>query len=157
MGRTGVFCGISMMIERLKAEGVIDVFQTVQAMRLQRPAMVQTAVRNENVKLLKWRASERTNKRTKTQTNEGANVWTNRRTNEWTNEDTNEGASVRTYERTNERTKAGRLKYLFPLLTFSFSLFFPLRSNMNSATQRYKSTWIRLIYMQTSSKGLVNQ
>ena len=34
-----------MMIERLKAEGVIDVFQTVQAMRLQRPAMVQTAVR----------------------------------------------------------------------------------------------------------------
>lgn len=45
VGRTGVFCGISMMIERVKAEGVIDVFQTVQAMRLQRPAMVQTAVR----------------------------------------------------------------------------------------------------------------
>ena len=40
-----------MMIERVKAEGVIDVFQTVQAMRLQRPAMVQTAVRNANVKL----------------------------------------------------------------------------------------------------------
>ena len=38
-----------MMIERLKAEGVIDVFQTVQAMRLQRPAMVQTAVRQTNV------------------------------------------------------------------------------------------------------------
>ena len=51
VGRTGVFCGISMMIERVKAEGVIDVFQTVQAMRLQRPAMVQTAVRNANVKL----------------------------------------------------------------------------------------------------------
>lgn len=45
VGRTGVFCGISMMIERLKSEGVVDVFQTVQAMRLQRPAMVQTAVR----------------------------------------------------------------------------------------------------------------
>ena len=44
-----------MMIERVKAEGVIDVFQTVQAMRLQRPAMVQTAVRNENVKLLNLR------------------------------------------------------------------------------------------------------
>lgn len=43
VGRTGVFCGISMMIERLKSEGVVDVFQTVQAMRLQRPAMVQTA------------------------------------------------------------------------------------------------------------------
>ncbi|CAH3191458.1 unnamed protein product, partial [Porites evermanni] len=47
VGRTGVFCGISMMIERLKAEGVIDVFQTVQAMRLQRPAMVQTAEQYE--------------------------------------------------------------------------------------------------------------
>ena len=45
VGRTGVFCAISIMIERLKAEGVVDVFQTVQAMRLQRPAMVQTAVR----------------------------------------------------------------------------------------------------------------
>lgn len=47
VGRTGVFCGISIMIERLKAEGVIDVFQTVQAMRLQRPAMVQTAEQYE--------------------------------------------------------------------------------------------------------------
>lgn len=47
VGRTGVFCGISMMIERLKSEGVIDVFQTVQAMRLQRPAMVQTAEQYE--------------------------------------------------------------------------------------------------------------
>ena len=27
---------------------------------------------------------------------------------------------------------------------------------MNSATQRYKSTWIRLIYMQISSEGLVD-
>lgn len=110
------------MIERLKAEGVIDVFQTVQAMRLQRPAMVQTAVRNENVKLLKWRASERTNKRTKTQTNEGANVWTNRRTNAWTNEDTNEGASVPTYERTNERRQDVWNIY-FPC-SLSLSLFF---------------------------------
>lgn len=49
VGRTGVFCGISMMIERVKSEGVIDVFQTVQAMRLQRPAMVQTAVRPTDV------------------------------------------------------------------------------------------------------------
>lgn len=49
VGRTGVFCGISIMIERLKAEGVIDVFQTVQAMRLQRPAMVQTAVRRKDL------------------------------------------------------------------------------------------------------------
>lgn len=49
VGRTGVFCGISIMIERLKAEGVIDVFQTVQAMRLQRPAMVQTTVRRKDL------------------------------------------------------------------------------------------------------------
>lgn len=48
-----------MMIERLKAEGVIDVFQTVQAMRLQRPAMVQTAVRKENIKALKLRENLR--------------------------------------------------------------------------------------------------
>ena len=70
-----------MMIERLKAEGVIDVFQTVQAMRLQRPAMVQTAVRKENAKLLTlreknvtysqlWVLVEREPKKTTTTTNE---------------------------------------------------------------------------------------
>ncbi|KAK3736163.1 hypothetical protein QZH41_015550 [Actinostola sp. cb2023] len=42
VGRTGVYCAISILIERVKAEGVIDVFQTVQSLRLQRPAMVQT-------------------------------------------------------------------------------------------------------------------
>ena len=57
VGRTGVFCGISMMIERLKAEGVIDVFQTVQAMRLQRPAMVQTAVSRLDVRFKYSRAN----------------------------------------------------------------------------------------------------
>lgn len=44
VGRTGVFCAVSILIERVKAEGVIDVFQTVQSLRLQRPAMVQTIV-----------------------------------------------------------------------------------------------------------------
>ncbi|XP_031573109.1 receptor-type tyrosine-protein phosphatase delta-like [Actinia tenebrosa] len=42
VGRTGVFCAVSILIERVKAEGIIDVFQTVQSLRLQRPAMVQT-------------------------------------------------------------------------------------------------------------------
>ena len=42
VGRTGVFCALSVIIERLKAEGVVDVFQTVKRLRSQRPAMVQT-------------------------------------------------------------------------------------------------------------------
>ena len=42
VGRTGVFCSLSVLIERLKAEGVVDVFQTVKRLRSQRPAMVQT-------------------------------------------------------------------------------------------------------------------
>lgn len=42
VGRTGVFCALSLLIERLKAEGVVDVFQTVKQLRSQRPAMVQT-------------------------------------------------------------------------------------------------------------------
>ena len=45
VGRTGVFCALSVLIERLKSEGVVDVFQTVKQLRAQRPAMVQTKVR----------------------------------------------------------------------------------------------------------------
>ena len=44
VGRTGVFCALSVLIERLKAEAVVDVFQTVKQLRAQRPAMVQTKV-----------------------------------------------------------------------------------------------------------------
>ena len=44
VGRTGVFCALSYLIERLKTEHVIDVFQTVKTLRQKRPAMVQTKV-----------------------------------------------------------------------------------------------------------------
>ena len=45
VGRTGVFCVVASCIERLKLEGVVDVFQTVKMMRTQRMSMVNTAVR----------------------------------------------------------------------------------------------------------------
>eukprot|EP00058_Branchiostoma_floridae_P015854 XP_002601342.1 hypothetical protein BRAFLDRAFT_59175 [Branchiostoma floridae] len=40
-GRTGTFCAISTVLERVKTEGNCDVFQTVKALRQQRPHMVQ--------------------------------------------------------------------------------------------------------------------
>ena len=42
MGRTGVFITLSIVLERMQYEGVVDVFQSVRALRTQRPAMVQT-------------------------------------------------------------------------------------------------------------------
>ncbi|XP_059098877.1 tyrosine-protein phosphatase Lar-like isoform X3 [Tigriopus californicus] len=42
VGRTGVFISMSIVLERMQYEGVVDVFQTVRALRTQRPAMVQT-------------------------------------------------------------------------------------------------------------------
>ena len=44
VGRTGVFIALCNMIERVRMEGVVDVFQTVRGLRAQRPAMVQTKV-----------------------------------------------------------------------------------------------------------------
>lgn len=44
MGRTGVFITLSIVLERMQYEGVLDVFQTVRILRAQRPAMVQTEV-----------------------------------------------------------------------------------------------------------------
>ena len=43
-GRTGTFIAISNLLERLKTEGVVDVFHTVRTLRLQRPGLVQTVV-----------------------------------------------------------------------------------------------------------------
>lgn len=45
VGRTGVFISLSIVLERMQYEGVLDVFQTVRILRSQRPAMVQTEVR----------------------------------------------------------------------------------------------------------------
>ncbi|CAF1226377.1 unnamed protein product [Adineta ricciae] len=41
-GRTGVFLTLSVVLERIRYEGVVDVFQTVKLLRTQRPALVQT-------------------------------------------------------------------------------------------------------------------
>ena len=43
-GRTGTYIAVSILIERLKTEGVVDVFHTVRNLRLQRPGMVQSEV-----------------------------------------------------------------------------------------------------------------
>ncbi|XP_059156941.1 tyrosine-protein phosphatase Lar-like isoform X3 [Physella acuta] len=42
VGRTGVFITLSIVLERMRYEGVVDMFQTVKMLRTQRPAMVQT-------------------------------------------------------------------------------------------------------------------
>lgn len=49
MGRTGVFITLSIVLERMQYEGVVDVFQTARILRTQRPAMVQTEVKTKVV------------------------------------------------------------------------------------------------------------
>ena len=44
VGRTGVFIALTNLIERLKTEAVVDVYQAVKRLRQQRTAMVQTKV-----------------------------------------------------------------------------------------------------------------
>ena len=48
-GRTGTFIAVSILLERLKTEGVVDVFNTVRSLRRQRPSMVQSVVRHQLV------------------------------------------------------------------------------------------------------------
>lgn len=40
--RTGVFIALSVILERLQNEKVLDLFETVRTLRTQRPGMVQT-------------------------------------------------------------------------------------------------------------------
>ena len=39
-----MFCAIATTIERCKTEGVVDVFQVVKALRVQKPGAVHTVV-----------------------------------------------------------------------------------------------------------------
>ena len=41
-GRTDTYIAIANLLDRLKTEGVVDIFQTVRALRMQRPRMVHT-------------------------------------------------------------------------------------------------------------------
>ena len=50
-GRTGTFLAICNLLDRLKLEGVVDVFQTVRGLRMQRPLMVRTLV-SHNLKIM---------------------------------------------------------------------------------------------------------
>ena len=42
--RSGMFCATATTIERCKTEGVVDVFQVVKALRVQKPGAVPTVV-----------------------------------------------------------------------------------------------------------------
>lgn len=49
VGRTGVFVVLSIVLERMRYEGVVDLFQTVKMLRTQRPAMVQSEVSSRSM------------------------------------------------------------------------------------------------------------
>lgn len=49
VGRTGVFITLSIVLERMRYEGAVDIFQTVKMLRTQRPAMVQTEVNTQQI------------------------------------------------------------------------------------------------------------
>ena len=42
--RSGMFCAMATVIDRCKTEGVVDVFQVVKALRVQKPGAVPTVV-----------------------------------------------------------------------------------------------------------------
>ena len=44
VSRVGVFCSLVNAIEMCKTEGVVDVFQVVKALRIQKPGAVPTMV-----------------------------------------------------------------------------------------------------------------
>ena len=53
VSRSGMFCAIATTIERCKTEGVVDVFQMVKALRVQKPGAVRTVV-SHSIQWLVW-------------------------------------------------------------------------------------------------------
>ena len=52
VGRTGTFMVIDSILDRIKAESTIDIFNFVAYLRTRRTAMVQTEVRNTSLFIL---------------------------------------------------------------------------------------------------------
>ena len=46
VGRSAMFCVVMSVIERCKMDGVIDVFQVVKALRMQKHGAIQSVVNN---------------------------------------------------------------------------------------------------------------
>ena len=44
VGRTGAFCALYSVLERVKTEQIVDVFQAVKTLRIQRTGLLQTIV-----------------------------------------------------------------------------------------------------------------
>ena len=44
VSKSGMFCAIATTIERCKTEGVVDVFQVIKALSVQKPGAVRTVV-----------------------------------------------------------------------------------------------------------------
>ena len=44
VSRSGVFCTLSNVVEQAKMEGIVDVFQAVKRLRIQKPGAVQSLV-----------------------------------------------------------------------------------------------------------------
>ena len=57
MSRVGVFCSLMNAIEMCKTEGVVDVFQVVKALCIQKPGTVLTAV-SECIAQINWAVVE---------------------------------------------------------------------------------------------------
>ena len=45
IGRTGAFCTLYSVLERVKTEQIVDVFQAVKTLRIQRTGLMTTIVR----------------------------------------------------------------------------------------------------------------
>lgn len=52
VSRCGVFCSLLSCIEHCKTESVVDVFQMVKALRIQKPGSVQTEVYYSDIHLV---------------------------------------------------------------------------------------------------------
>ena len=59
IGRTGVFITLHAQLERLKIEGVIDIFQFIKSAREQREGLVSTPVSCYNIIIMLFKLSRR--------------------------------------------------------------------------------------------------
>ena len=135
-GRTGAFIGLSVAIEHVRTENMVDVYGTVKNLRTQRPHMIQTLVSSSLplLPLVPITHAQCTHTHKHTHTHTHTRTHTHKHTSTHTHTHTQAHTHTHTHTHTHRHTHAHTHRHTHTQVPLTCAKFPLNRSNTYSAT-----------------------